>query len=1607
LGICFTGLFAAGTASAAIPLTPDGQLGSPRQTTGTPSDVADVQIAGGGRFVVFDSTATDLMPGQPSPPPGTTCTSEVFRRDLLTNTTIVVSRLPAGGVLGNGCSSHPVISYDGSVVAFLTQAKNLGSDGTHAEAVVRNLSTDTLTTASVADGSGGAPSSSSVGAVALSGDGTKVAFTSSANLHSGVSTGGVSQVWLRDLSASTTTLVSAVNGSATSPAGAAAGSPSVDEWGLHVAFTAASSLTATATGNVSQVYVRTLASNATALASIGSGGVVANAAADSPSLAAIGSAVAFRTAATNLGDSSGRADDYVRMLSSGTTRLASTAADGTTIANASSGPPSLSAHGNIVAFASAATNLGAAPNGHPQVWVHDFLRNLVTLASPATVGGGANAGASAPSLAEGGIAVAYQTQSTNLDPGKTTSTVDAYVRRIRVSVPPAANTTSFLARDGLDGRTLDEQFAPGGAIEGVADVAESVNGRYAAFLVPLDSDLTGDPGLSSEGAVYVRDLYTGEVEAVNRQSDTGTAVGAPIPAGQTGGTGTDFVGTSGDGTEVTFESDDHVYVRNRTTGVTTQEDVTSGPGSVSANAPSFNANLSSDGRYLVFTSQASNLTPNHPAVGQVPYDDVYERDLQTGTTTIVSLPDGIAPGPSNHTFAPNGISGFDSHTSVADGGRYVVFHSRDAELGQSPPNQTGQSGVAYLRDMQTNHTVALQGPLTPSNNYYNHDGAVISADGSTVAFDSVSPLVPGVPFGEQVYYRAVHFNTAGAFDSTIHLASVPNGAEPTSGGTFGNGDANDPALSATGRLIAFDSSATNYGTANPGGGTQVWQRDTLTATTTLLSRVSGASGTAGNGSTVVPPASSSDGTGVVFSNSSANLAPDGSTHSFVYLRALPAPIQPPAAGTVTIAPQPPVVGVKESCAVAGWSGNPTLTYTWVLDSTTTVGSGATYIPVASDEGHLLSCSVVGTNPAGHANGSSAAAKVSVDHTLSVTVAGSGTVSGDTGPAIACPTTCSQRYLEGTAITLSAVPAPGFEFSGWTGGGCPASGDTCTITLSADTTVKATFSAATHPAGTHVLTVSVTGAGSGHVSGDATPAISCAPTCVESYAAGTVVTLTATASSGSTFAGWSGSACAGSSAATCTVTLTADASIAASFAPAPLQNVVAPAITGTHVAGNTLTCTSGTWNQPASFSYAWYQEQVANPKTLATKTPKGRQLGKKGPGAKKTVFKRGSVVKLPTFVQVASGQTYVVPALTDLATYYCQATATALDRASVSAPSPLVTATPSPPELTHSAHRPFRTTPPHIGSRVGVSGTNICTPGVWQGDPLYSYHWYLLRRRPSIRAGTPGLGLSTVLGSSQLLTVPERAENQTIECEVTATNKWGTATAVSNTYKVPPTAPKSTGVPQVTVTNQQPAGQFVVGAGGGWSVAEQTKLDCDDGTWNRSDLHFTKRWVADYPALATEPGGTVTFDMRPDHLQYDGLNVHCEVTATTPSGLSSVAQSGPIAISNGCTEWYADVIDPGTIDSRIGGPNRWLYAANPDDLFDEDESGGVQVNGLFGLAGGDLNHTDDKYVSPHRAALQGPNCSDYGKYLDGQGYDIKQEPGPDTGDFWIEGGNAFF
>ena len=165
--------------------------------------------------------------------------------------------------------------------------------------------------------------------------------------------------------------------------------------------------------------------------------------------------------------------------------------------------------------------------------------------------------------------------------------------------------------------------------------------------------------------------------------------------------------------------------------------------------------------------------------------------------------------------------------------------------------------------------------------------------------------------------------------------------------------------------------------------------------------------------------------------------------------------------------------------------------------------------------------------------------------LSIAKSGTGTGTIASSPAgINCGSTCSASYGSGTTVTLSAAPASGSTFAGWSGTGCSSG----TVLMTANVNCTATFNTALQQFTLSVAvvkTVMTYGTGSGTVTSSPTGINNCSTTCSAYYKSGTAVTLTATPANGSTFGGWTG--CANG-----VVTLTANTACTATFNPVTPQ-----------------------------------------------------------------------------------------------------------------------------------------------------------------------------------------------------------------------------------------------------------------------------------------------------------------------------------------------------------------------------------------------------------------------------------------------------------------------
>ncbi len=320
-----------------------------------------------GRYVAFQSYATNLVPGD------TNGKSDVFLRDLRAKTTTRVSTsdddaqltIPGNSTYGAG---SPAISPEGRYVGFVTSAAGLAADdSTATEAYLKDTVTGALEV--VSRGQHGQPvdvlAASSIG---ISDGAERVSFISGRSTVVPGDTNGDPDIFIRDRTAGTTTMV---------PVGQdGSGRPALSADGTHIAFVArnAPTLVAGAPAGIDVVYVHNLVDGVTTAVSRSSTGDWGNTHSSSPAISADGRFVSFTSGASNLipGDTNGQADVFRHDLLTGQTIRVSVRTNGRQN-SLSSRKSAISGDGQHVAFE---THGGDLTPVATEGWGQVFVRSL-------------------------------------------------------------------------------------------------------------------------------------------------------------------------------------------------------------------------------------------------------------------------------------------------------------------------------------------------------------------------------------------------------------------------------------------------------------------------------------------------------------------------------------------------------------------------------------------------------------------------------------------------------------------------------------------------------------------------------------------------------------------------------------------------------------------------------------------------------------------------------------------------------------------------------------------------------------------------------------------------------------------------------------------------------------------------------------------------------------------------------------------------------------------------------------------------------------------------------------------------------------------------------
>jgi hypothetical protein len=375
-----------------------------------------------------------------------------------------------------------------------------------------------------------------------------------------------------------------------------------------------------------------------------------------------------------------------------------------------------------------------------------------------------NGDSSAVSASADGRFYVFASRANNLVSSDTNNRSDIFLR------DEVANVTTRVSLDSAGNEGNDDSFFP----------CVSDDGRYIAFWSEASNLVAADTNNVRD--VFVHDSLTNTTTRVSVDSAGNEANGVV-----TGSLNSDI---SADGRYVAFRSDStnlvandtnsswDIYVHDRNTAATTRVSVDAV--GIEGDDHSFTPKLTDDGRYVTFTSGASNFVAGDTNATT----DIFVHDRNTGAIERVSV-----------DSAGNEANGGNFNPEITPDSRYVVFSSFASTL---VSDDTALWGDVFVHDRNTGITERVSVDSAGNQGTGSSSLPSISNDGRYAAFSShASNLVSNDTNGEQDTF--LHDRNTGI---TTRLSE-------DSGGVQGNGSSRAPIFTAQSRYVAFSSEANN------------------------------------------------------------------------------------------------------------------------------------------------------------------------------------------------------------------------------------------------------------------------------------------------------------------------------------------------------------------------------------------------------------------------------------------------------------------------------------------------------------------------------------------------------------------------------------------------------------------------------------------------------------------------------------------------------------------------------------------------------------------------------------------------------------------------------
>lgn len=426
----------------------------------------------------------------------------------------------------------------------------------------------------------------------------------------------------------------------------------------------------------------------------------------------------------------------------------------------SSVAPALSSDGQKVIFQSDATNLITGDNnGKSDIFLRDRQAGTTSLLSLDTGSGAADGDSSSPSVDDDASIVAFASRATDLVNGDNNGAADIFV---------VDRGTSTVTRVSVD---------TGGSDPDGISAAPAVNGsdgRYVVFESSASDLVTGDTNGFKD--IFLRDRTGGTTTHVSLSRTAGPSNGASFsPAINNDGSVIVFASDASDITagDTNGSTDVFAYVVSSTTNSRVSVDTSGSDADGDSSSPS----VSSDGRFVAFQSDATDLVSGD-SNGKT---DIFVRDRTAGTSERVSL-STAGSSPNGNSIAP----------VISADGRYVIFLSDATDLVSGDANNTAGDGSydVFVYDRTGDTTERINRTVLGGEIDGTASDVAIDGDGSIYAFsgDFVDLVTDDINESTDIFAvdEACPTDTDG--DSTVNCSDgCPFDSGKTAAGTCGCG----------------------------------------------------------------------------------------------------------------------------------------------------------------------------------------------------------------------------------------------------------------------------------------------------------------------------------------------------------------------------------------------------------------------------------------------------------------------------------------------------------------------------------------------------------------------------------------------------------------------------------------------------------------------------------------------------------------------------------------------------------------------------------------------------------------------------------------------------